>query len=137
MRPLDLTQLDTGSGMAWNSPEFSGTRFLENGSHREVEVIFPESTSFAVEEGPACDSLGRPDASDHAVNKSRPSKYIHAKLEESIQKFFQILAEGYVPKKQHERWDGNLSRSYLTGYLMYTVEYLFRSISSYRRWIVL
>lgn len=34
MRRLDLTQLDPESGMAWNSPEFSGTRFLENGSYK-------------------------------------------------------------------------------------------------------
>lgn len=51
----------------------------------------------------------------HAVNKSRPSKYIHTKLEEWIQMFVQMLAEGYVPKKQHERWDRNLPRFYLTG----------------------
>lgn len=69
----------------------------------------------------------------HAVNKSWPSKYIHKKLEECIQKFVQILAEFYVPKKQHERWDRNLPRFYLTDYLMYTVEYVFCSISSYRR----
>lgn len=103
MRPLDLTHLDTGSGMTWNSPEFSETRFLESGPHRAVEVIFPESTSFAVEEGLECDSLGRPDVSDHAVDKSRLSKHIHTKLEESIQKFVRILAEGNLPKKQHER----------------------------------
>lgn len=69
----------------------------------------------------ACASLGRTDVSVYVVAKHRPSGYTHTRLEGLIQKVVQILVEWYIAKKQPERSDRNLTRSYLAGCSIYTV----------------